>query len=178
MSMATSKAASAPQRPPITPPRRAVAGELRSRYSPATIASESESPTPAAAQRCNPNGARLTVIAQKAAIRKIRKSQAFQNREAALDFGMEARFSGRLSVGEDSGSSGRVRLMRPFSAGLVSYKPRKIVGAPPGFRRATRPCGRNMMRRAPRMDIRESDSDVNTGTSVRELYRGTKFQAR
>src|SRR6266851_8916210 len=123
MSMATSKAASAPQRPPITPPRRAVAGELRSRYSPATIASESESPTPAAAQRCNPNGARLTVIAQKAAIKKIRESQAFQSCEAALDFGMEAKFRGRLSVGKDSGSSGKVRLMRPLKRRVCKYKP-------------------------------------------------------
>src|SRR5258707_14189106 len=142
MSMATSKAGRPPQGPPITPPRSAAALELRSRYSAATIASENANPAPAAAQRCNPNGARLTVIAQKAAIKKIRESQAFQSREAALDFGMEARFRGRLSVGKDSGSSGKVRLMRPFKRRVCKYKPHapcktldhwKIIGAPREF---------------------------------------------
>src|SRR5438445_6058549 len=118
MTMVTNNAARAPTRPPVAPPRRSVADVLRRRCSIRRIASDKSAPRPAAVQRCSPNGERLRVMLQAAAIRKMRKSQAFHESSAAEDFDTSARFREGSPGSSDGGDAGRVRLIRPLSAGV------------------------------------------------------------
>src|SRR5260370_37693296 len=98
-------------------------------------------------------------MTHEAAMTTTRKSQAFHVREVSADFGMEARFRGRSSGGEGFESSGRVRLIRPFSVGfVVRQTPASLTGccitakSVPllrTFRVVKRPSGPHVLHRMP-----------------------------